>query len=197
MTIAQNINTDQQFRKPKFKQKSCLPTSWIYHTWRMFIILFCCQSSLNLSNIHWIFGKVLIKKLSQSASGLRSECEMWQTIVRCSRRFQTRSLFFCLIRWLPIMGQGSISSLTAPAMRPSIPSLMTSLSWEDSTFAVYRLENIFQWIHNYNTISSILSSDFKWILYYIHYRQQTLDCHPLSFLREVHPIGEVGFHWIL
>ena len=108
---------------------------------------------------------------------------MWQTIVRCSRRFQTRSLFFCLIRWLPIMGQGSISSLTAPAMRPSIPSLMTSLSWEDSTFAVYRLENIFQWIHNYNTIRSILSSDFKWISYCISKRR--------------HQIQEVSFKYIM
>ena len=60
---------------------------------------------------------------------------------------------------------------------------MTSLSWEDSNFAVYRLENIFQWIHNYNTIRSILSSDFKWISYCIS--------------KVKHQIQEVSFKYIM
>ena len=52
-------NFDTHFRKPKFKQKSCLLTLWMYRTCRMlFIFLKNCLFFPNLSNICRIFGKV-------------------------------------------------------------------------------------------------------------------------------------------
>ena len=71
--VDQNGNFDKHFRKPKFKQKSCISTVDVPYMKNVVYLEKNCQFFSNLSNIQ----SDPHNKLSQSTSGLTSSVIKW------------------------------------------------------------------------------------------------------------------------